>query len=64
VTVRYEPRDLALEIHGDRPIPRLNTTFAPLVERVALYHGELNAEQGPDGFVLHARLPFEAGVPA
>jgi signal transduction histidine kinase len=64
VTVRYEPRDLELEIRCDRPFPDLDTTFAPLVERVALYNGELRAEPSPDGFVVQARLPFEAGVPA
>jgi hypothetical protein len=35
-----------------------------MVERVGLYHGELASERSGDGFVLRARLPFEAAVPA
>jgi signal transduction histidine kinase len=64
VTVRYEPRELALEVRADRRVADLGTTFAPLVERVALYHGELSTEPRIDGFALRARLPLEAGVPA
>jgi hypothetical protein len=32
VTVQYEPRDLKLEIRGDREIPHLDRTIAPLAE--------------------------------
>jgi signal transduction histidine kinase len=64
VTVQYESRDLELEIRGDRAIPDLDKTIASLVQRVALYDGELRTEQAPQGFVLHARIPLEAGVPA
>ncbi len=64
VTVHYEPRDLKLEIRGDREIPDLDRTIAPLVQRLALYDGELRTEHGRHGFVLHARIPLEAAVPA
>ncbi len=64
VTVHYEPRHLELEIRGDRVIPDLDRTIAPLVERLALYDGGLRTEPDPHGFVLHARIPFEAAVPA
>jgi hypothetical protein len=64
VTVHYTPRDIELEIRGDRAIPDLDRTVAPLVHRVALYDGELRTEQAPHGFVLRARIPLEAAVPA
>jgi signal transduction histidine kinase len=64
VTVRYEPRDLELEIRGDGPIPDLNRTIAPLVQRVALYDGELRTERNEGGFAVWARIPLEAPVPA
>ena len=64
VTVHYEPRDLELEIRGDRAIPDLDTTIAPLAQRVALYDGELRTEPDNDGFVLFARIPLEAVVAA
>jgi signal transduction histidine kinase len=64
VTVCYDPRDLEVEIRGDHAIPDLAITVAPLVQRVALYDGELRTEQTARGFVLRARIPLEAGVPA
>ena len=64
VTIRYEPRDLELEVRGDRTIPDLERRLAPLVQRVALYQGELRAHPSREGFALRARLPLEAGAPA
>jgi signal transduction histidine kinase len=64
VTVHYEPGGIELEIRGDRALPDLDRTFAPLVQRLALYDGELRTEQAPQGFTLRARIPLEAGVPA
>lgn len=64
VTIRYEPRDLELEVRGDRIIPDLERRLAPLVQRVALYQGELRAHPSREGFALRARLPLEAGAPA
>jgi signal transduction histidine kinase len=64
VTIRYEPRDLELEVRGDRTIPDLDRRLAPLVQRVALYQGELRAQPSREGFALRARLPLEAGAPA
>lgn len=63
VSVNYEPRDIELEIQGDRRIPDLDTTVVSLMQRVALYDGELRTEQAPESFVLRARIPLEAGVP-
>ncbi len=62
VTVHYEPRELELEIRGDRAIPNLDATIAPIAQRVALYDGELRTESADQGFVLFARIPLEAGV--
>lgn len=64
VTVRYEPGDIELEIRGDGAISDLDRSVAPLVQRLALYDGELGTEQAPQSFVLRARIPLEAGVPA
>lgn len=64
VTIHYEPRDLELEIRGDRAIPDLDATIAPIAQRVALYDGELRTEPADQGFVLFARIPLEAGVVA
>jgi signal transduction histidine kinase len=59
VTVRYRARDLELEVRGDGAIPDLDGTFAPLVDRVGLYRGELRTEPQPAGFALRARLPLD-----
>ena len=59
VTVSYGSRDLELEVHGDRTIPDLDDTFAPLVDRVDLYRGELRIEPQTAGFALRARLPLD-----
>jgi signal transduction histidine kinase len=60
VTVHYRPRDLELEVRGDRAIPDLSDSFAPLVDRVGLYRGELRTEPQAVGFALRARLPLDA----
>jgi signal transduction histidine kinase len=62
VTIRYEPRDLELEIRGDRAIPDLDRTLAPLVQRVALYQGELRTQPTAEGFAVRAHLPLDAGA--
>jgi signal transduction histidine kinase len=62
VTIRYEPRDLELEIRGDRVIPDLDRMLAPLVQRVALYQGELRTQPTTEGFAVRARLPLDAGA--
>ena len=59
VTVRYGSRDLELEVRGDGTILDLDGTFAPLVDRVDLYHGELRTEPQPGGFTLRVRLPLD-----
>jgi len=62
VTIRYEPRDLELEIRGDRVIPNLDRMLAPLAQRVALYQGELRTQPTAEGFAVRARLPLDAGA--
>jgi signal transduction histidine kinase len=62
VTIRYEPRDLELEIRADRVIPDLDHVLEPLVQRVALYQGELRAQPTTEGFAMRARLPLDAGA--
>jgi signal transduction histidine kinase len=62
VTIRYEPRDLKLEIRGDRVIPDLDLRLAPLVQRVALYQGELRTQPTTEGFAVRARLPLDASA--
>ena len=52
VTVNYGSRELELEVCGDGAIPDLEGTFAPLVDRVDLYRGELRTEPQPAGFAL------------
>jgi signal transduction histidine kinase len=59
VTVQYRARELELEVRGDGTIPDLDATFAPLVDRVGLYRGELRTEPQPVGFALRARLPLD-----
>ncbi len=59
VTVNYGLRELELEVRGDGTIPDLDGTFAPLVERLDLYRGELRAEPQSAGFALRARLPLD-----
>jgi signal transduction histidine kinase len=63
ITITYDPRELGLEIRGDRAIDNLDDTFAPLRHRVDLYRGELRAAAITGGFALRARLPLDlAGV--
>ena len=59
VTVNYGLRALELEVCGDRAIQDLQGTFAPLLERVDLYRGELRMEATAAGFALRARLPLD-----
>jgi signal transduction histidine kinase len=65
VTIRYEPRELKLEIAGDGAIPDLDESVRSIAQRVALYDGSLRAlPTRGGGFTLHARPPLEAAVPA
>jgi signal transduction histidine kinase len=59
VSVNYGSRDLELEVRGDGTIADLDGTFAPLVDRVDLYRGELRTEPQAAGFALRARLPLD-----
>ncbi len=60
VTVNYGSRALELEVRGDRTIQDMEGTFAPLMQRVDLYRGELRLEATPVGFALRARLPLDS----
>lgn len=59
IAVSYGSRELELEVRGDRAIENLDGTFAPLLERVDLYRGELQTEATTGGFALHALLPLD-----
>jgi hypothetical protein len=43
-------------------IPDLDQMLSPLVQRVALYQGELRTEPTAEGFAMRARLPLDAGA--
>jgi signal transduction histidine kinase len=58
VVVRWEPRDLALEIAVDGPELADAADLRPVGERVALFSGRLQAGRRPDGgSALRAALP-------
>jgi signal transduction histidine kinase len=59
VTVRYRPRDLELEVSGDGAIPDLDGAVAPLLDRLALYEGDLSTTPRADSFAVQARLPLD-----
>ena len=64
VTVSYGSREIELEVRGDRPIHNPESTFAPLLDRVKLYRGQLRTEATGGGFALRARLPLDPVGPA
>jgi len=59
-TVRYEPRELELEIRGEVPLPNASDSLRSVTARVELYGGKLDvipAER--DQFTVRCRLPLE-----
>jgi len=63
-TVRYAPRRLELEVHGDRQLADARDTLRAVAERVELYSGSLDVlDADPTGFAIRCRLPLE-GTPA
>jgi signal transduction histidine kinase len=65
VTIRYAPYGLEIEVSGNGSIRDLDQSLHAIAERVALYDGSVRAlPADADGFVVHARLPLQAPVPA
>lgn len=65
VAIRYQRRELELEVCGDGTPVDLEVQLRSVVARVALYNGSLEALSGSeDTFSVHARLPLGAAVPA
>ena len=63
VCVRYQPTRLTVEVRDwGTPDPAYTPGqgLRGMVERVALYDGDLRAEAGTDGFRVTARFPLEA----
>ena len=64
VVVRYERNAVEVEIADDggsavvRPGAGGGHGLIGIRERVALYGGTLDVGRGPDGFLVHARLPI------
>jgi hypothetical protein len=59
-TIRYEPRQLELEIRGEVPLPSASDSMQSVTARVELYGGKLDvlpAER--DEFTVRCRLPLE-----
>jgi signal transduction histidine kinase len=64
-TVRYEPRQLELEIRGDRRLLDLGDTLRSVCERVELYGGSLDVlDDDHTQFAIRCRLPLEGAVAA
>jgi len=64
-TVRYEPRQLELEIRGDVPLPSATDSMRAVTARVDLYGGKIDvlpAER--DEFAVRCRLPLEGTLSA
>jgi signal transduction histidine kinase len=64
-TVRYEPRQLELEIRGDRRLRDVGDTLQSIIERVELYGGSLNVlDDEHTQFAIRCLLPLEGAVAA
>jgi signal transduction histidine kinase len=62
-TVRYQPRQLELEVQGDRELPYRGEDMGLVSERVALYGGRLEVLDATAAeFAVRCRLPLE-GAP-
>lgn len=65
VTIRYQRRELELGVRGDGTPVDLKEELRSVAERVALYNGSLETlSEGNDTFLVHARLPLGAPMPA
>jgi signal transduction histidine kinase len=68
VVLRYAPEELRIEVRDDgrgaAPPDGLGHGLVGVRERVTLFGGEMSAgPAGGEGFVLHTRLPLQAGDP-
>ncbi len=60
-TVRYQRRQLELEIRGDREFPDRSEDLRSVSERVALYGGKLDVlDAEPSQFAVRCQLPLES----
>lgn len=65
VAIRYQRRELELEVRGDGTPVDLEQELRSVAERVALYNGSLEVlSEGEGTFSVHARLPLGAAMPA
>jgi signal transduction histidine kinase len=72
VALRWSPAALEIDVRdrgGDarqeaHRLPSGGHGIAGMQERAALYGGEVTAQAEPDGFLVHARVPVDARVPA
>lgn len=65
VEVRYDPRQISIEVRDDglgaaAPNDGSGNGLRGMAERVAAMGGTLQARPGPDGFVVEATLPADA----
>jgi len=59
--VRYQRRQLELEVRGDRELPYRSEDLRSVSERVALYGGELEVlDAEPSQFAVRCQLPLES----
>lgn len=65
VVIRYQRRELELEVRGDGTPVDLEVQLRNVAARVALYNGSVETlSEGDDTFSVHARLPLGAPMPA
>lgn len=65
VTIRFEPSELGIEVHGDRSVPGLRQNLQDMAHRIALYDGGLEIDDTHgSGFTVFARLPLNAMMSA
>jgi signal transduction histidine kinase len=62
-TVRYAPRRLELEVHGDGQLADAGDALRAVSERVELYSGRLDVlDSDPTGFAIRCQLPLEGAA--
>jgi signal transduction histidine kinase len=62
-TVRYQPRELQLDVRGDCALASAGRELSSISERVALYGGKLAVlAPAPSEFAVRCRLPLEGAL--
>ena len=62
-TVGYAPRQLVLEVRGDRPLPHIGQHLTAVAERAELYGGKVDLpDAATAGFVVRCRLPLDGTI--